>query len=263
MAGKRRKKAAPQATQVDVPIAANAPAPELPPPPEGEAGDVLRGGKKPPCAPEPMVPTNAGALVNNALCREIAAPNSKKPADDTVDPQVVLLDELAQGITYGTDLNHIKDDIIRISSYQAEKAELFNVIMRGIDLNRARDFVLMRANAERHLLAASMRGDLKSPEYLAFLNYSNTELASIAEKLAEQHPLNTGESEGLVSKVDHTKRTASALEEEAYKETTPQGREIIRRHVYKLRTKIAAAVKEETVAAPVKKRRTKNAKSAE
>lgn len=244
MAGKRgKKRVAPAAPVVEVPVEARAQAPQLPPPPVGEAGDVLRGGKKAVCIAEPVIPNSADAVINNALCREIVAPDSKKPADGTIDPQVVLLDELAQGLTYGTDLNHIKDDIVRIAAHQPEKSELYNVIMRGIDMNRARDFVVMRANAEKHLLAASMRGDLKSTEYLAFLRYSTQELATIEAKLAENHPINSTESEGLVTKVDHTKRIASAVEDEAYKETTPQGREIIRRQLYKLRTKLEEAGK--------------------
>lgn len=238
MAGKRRTKAVRAAVPpVEVPIDARAQAPQLPPPPpEGEAGDVLRGGKKGVCIPEPVIPNSPDALINNALCKEIAAPSPAKPGDDMVDPQVVLLDELAQGITYGTDLNHIKDDVIRVSQHQTEKADLFKVIMRGIDLNRARDFVTMRSHAEKQLLAASMRGDLKSTEYLAFLRYSNVELQQIESKLAESQPLNNNESEGLMAKVDHTKQLANHVDDERYKDTTPQGREMIRKQIYKIKT---------------------------
>ena len=193
----------PEAQAVPPPQPQPAAPPPLPPPPpqaqlpEGEAAPKRK--RRPIAEPDPvMIPATTDDVLNNVLCREIVNPQSGDE-EAPADPNIAVLDEIANGLAHGTSVNHVKDDIIRIASHQAEKTQVVKTVLQAIDLTRVNRFVQVRHTAEVALERAVKRGDLKSTEYVAFLRYSQ--------------------------KVD-------AQAEERFAGTTPQGREIIRKQLY-------------------------------
>lgn len=248
--GKNKKKVV--APPVEVPIEP-APAPPIipqqappPPPPriEGEPGNALRNGGNPIAQAQPALPDTPEALLNNVLCREIADPS---PAGQEVaDPNLTILKELARGLTSGTDLNHIREDVLRIASNQPEKVNVIKAMLLAIDLNRAARFAEVRDKAEQELARASMRGDLKSTEYLAFLRFSTTELKEIQSRLDPSeimHATGSTDSHAMLDRMDHAKQEQERAQAEQFKGTTPQGMEIVRKQVYKIKKRLQKAGK--------------------
>jgi hypothetical protein len=253
----KKKKAAPQ---VDVPIAPAAPAPAPPPPPipqqppkvavaapaiEGEPGNALRNGNNPVAQAEPIaMVTNPEGLLNNVLCREINDPSAA--GSEASDPNLTILEELARGLTAGTDLNHVREDVLRIASNQPEKVNVIKSMLLAIDLNRAARFAKVRDKAEAELARAALRGDLKSTEYLAFLKFSTTELAEIQGRLNPHDIMQasgTTDSQAMLDRMDHTKQEQEKAQAEQFKGTTPQGMEIIRKQVFKIKKRLRKAGK--------------------
>jgi hypothetical protein len=243
MAGKRKRKAAP-VVEVEVPLE-NAPAPPLLPPVAANEDDpaaALRGGPRPACEPQPVLVDSPEAVINNALCRELVdpTPDSKQHSPD---PNLTVLDEIAKGISHGTDINHVRDDAMRIASHQPEKINVVKALMRGVDINRLNRFAQVRDRAEHELAKAAMRGDLKSTEYLAFLRFSANEIKEIMGNMKVEEIMKNGggDSEGMLDKMDHAKQAQEANADTQYKGTTPQGREIIRKQMYHIETKLRKA----------------------
>lgn len=211
--------------------------PPLPPPPpqaqlpEGEAAPKRK--RRPIAEPDPvMIPATTDDVLNNVLCREIVNPQSGDE-EAPADPNIAVLDEIANGLAHGTSVNHVKDDIIRIASHQAEKTQVVKTVLQAIDLTRVNRFVQVRHTAEVALERAVKRGDLKSTEYVAFLRYSQDELEKIKKELANQsNHMNSFDTQSVIEKVDHARQKVDAQAEERFAGTTPQGREIIRKQLY-------------------------------
>lgn len=257
MAGKKRKKkvelvAVPLEVvppEADVPAPDPAPAPAPPPaapaPPqleEGLPGAKLRNERRRIAVPQPVMPMNPDDVINNVICREIVDPTDGE--DEPSDPNIAILDEIANGLAHGTSVNHVKDDIVRIASHQSEKTEVVKTILRAIDLSRANTFVQVRHTAERALARAVKRGDLKSTEWLAFLRYSQAELEKIKEDLSsDANHMNSFDTQAVIEKVDHARQKVDAQNEDRFKGTTPQGREIIRKQLYSVQKALRKAGK--------------------
>jgi hypothetical protein len=191
-----------------------------------------------------MMPTSPEALINNVLVREIEQPTHDAKAH-TPDPNITVLDEIARGISQGTDINHVRDDALRIASHQPEKVNIVKALMRGVDINRLNRFVQVRDRAEHELAKAALRGDLKSTEYLAFLRFAATEIKEIRENLTVEEIMRNGggDSEGMLNKMDHAQQAQETETAKQYKNTTPLGREIIRKQIHRMKTKLAKAGK--------------------
>jgi hypothetical protein len=230
--------------EVVPPEAQAAPAPEpaapppLPPPPPqpqlAEGAAAPKRKRRPIAEPDPvMIPATPDDVINNVLCREIVNPQDGGEDAPPADPNIAVLDEITNGLAHGTSVNHVKDDIIRIASHQAEKTQVIKTVLQAIDLTRVNRFVQVRHVAEVELERAVKRGDLKSTEYLAFLRYSQDELDKIKKNLADQsNHMNSFDTQSVIEKVDHARQKVDAQAEERFVGTTPQGREIIRKQLY-------------------------------
>jgi hypothetical protein len=208
-------------------------------------GEALRanGGQRRPFAkPEKVLPQNQDDVLNNVLARELADP-SPTPAGDTDDPNIGILNELAQGLSHGSDLNHVKDDVVRVASNQPEKIGVFQSVMRAIDLNRVNDFVQIRAHSEKEMKRAALRGDLKSWEHLALMRYSNDNIHQILASFKEGNGTTGVDSITLIEKVDFARQQHDAEVDKRYKNTTPQGREMIRKQIFVFKKKLQEAGK--------------------
>jgi hypothetical protein len=250
MAGRPKGKKKVEAPAVEVPLEPAPAPPQIPQqapkpePVEGEPGNALRNGAGAIAQAQPALPDSPEALINNVLCREIGDPS---PAgSEASDPNLTILEELAKGLTTGTDLNHVRDDVLRIAANQPEKVNVIKSMLLAIDLNRAARFAKVRDKAEAELARAAMRGDLKSTEYLAFLRFSTTELKDILARLDPHeimHSTGSVDSQAMLDRMDHQKQAQEAAQAEQFKGTTPQGMEIVRKQVYKIKKRLQKAGK--------------------
>lgn len=191
-----------------------------------------------------MMPGSPEAVINNVLVRELQDPSQDANAH-TPDPNITVLDEIAKGISLGTDINHVRDDALRIASHQQEKVNIVKALMRGVDINRLNRFVQVRDRAEHELAKAAMRGDLKSTEYLAFLRMGCNEIKEIMENLSTDEITKNGggDSVGMLNKMDHAQQAQEQQAVLQYKNTTPLGREVIRKQIHRMKTKLEKAGK--------------------
>lgn len=262
MAG-RKKKAAPDPFEVPIeePVPPQPPLPPPPVPPPANPDDPaagLRNGPRPVAQPVPMMPGTPEAVINNVLVRELENPTPDAKAH-APDPNIVVLDEIARGISQGTDINHVRDDALRIAAHQPEKVNIVNAILRGVDINRLNRFVQVRDQAEHALAVAAMRGDLKSTEYLAFLRMAANEIKEIRENLTVEEIMKHGgnDSAGMLNKMDHQAQAQEQIVAQQYKDTTPLGREIIRKQIHRIKTKLAEAGKLKKKGEPQEKKKAK------
>jgi hypothetical protein len=230
---KKVKAAAPAPPPPPPPIVEAAPAPDPGPPPP-EPDNALRNGQRPIAQPQPVLPDNPDAILNNVLCREINDPSPG--GEEAPDPHLTILAELTKGLTHGSDLNHVREDVFRIASNQQEKVNVIKSILRGVDMNRVSDFVSIRAVAEKALLKAAHRGDLKSTEYLTFLRYASTGLDGIMKNLSSDEVAKAAgnDSASMIERMDHTRQAQEDSAAKELKGVTPFGGEIIRRQIFKM-----------------------------
>jgi hypothetical protein len=247
MARKRKRKEQPEV--IEVPLEAAPVPPQLVAPPdelpvEGEPGNALRQGANPIAEPQPVLPDSPEAIINNVLCREIQQPS---PAGaEAPDPNLTILDELSKGLTNGTDLTHIREDVLRLAAHQPEKVNVMKSILLSLDLNRLARFAKVRDKAEQELARAALRGDLKSTEYLAFLRFSATEMKEIQAKLDPQELVKASggiDSQAMMDRMDTNRQAQEAAQAEQFKGTTPQGMEIVRKQVFKIKKRLKKAGK--------------------
>lgn len=234
-----------KAPEVSKPAPAKKPAPSQAPPKPSPKPPPKEASKPPdskplrrrlpPLSPTPVeFPRNEAEAMNNVLCRDVVHPETQD--DVPADPTVEVLSQLVSGIVNGTDLNPVKDTVQRILSHQRDKAELIASVLQNHEFHRVAEWTRVRAENERRLYKASLRGDLTTAESIAFMRTANQEINAFVDRVTllsknNQQALDTG----VVEKVDtaNIQEDPSALEH--FKGTTPHGREIIRRRLFALK----------------------------
>lgn len=141
----------------------------------------------------------------------------------------------------GTDLTPIRDDVTRILSSHEDKARIVAALVQNHDYHRINLLLQMRAEQEKRLWRASRRGDLSTPESLAFFRMATGEINRITETLRDNKAtINITDGSAMVDKVDTTRRDTDKQLIEAYSTTTPHGREIIRKRLYDMKKAVMA-----------------------
>lgn len=183
--------------------------------------------------PVPMEPRTPEAVLNNLIVRELCDPSGPV---EPLSPTIGILQKLTKGLTYGTDLSEIKNDITRIAQHQPEKADVFNAIMNLIDQERVADAVTMRAGTEKIIKRAVLRGDLSTCEALNVWRLTNGIIQEVQEKQADS---NKGvDTLTIVEKVDYARQTRERSVQQKWEGTSPWGREIIRKKIFELKKEL-------------------------
>jgi hypothetical protein len=212
------------------------------PPPSKPVKVKTKGPAAPPsktaagfAKPEVMMPTSPTAVLNNLIARETTTPSGPlEPVSETVNTLVKLTNAMSRG----EDISGIKNDIVRISSHQPEKAEVYQSVLNLINQERVTDAVVSRATVEKVLKRSAKRGDLSTSECLAVWEISNNIIRDHESKAAKQNkPVDTVTS---VDKVDFQTIEFERIVQEKWEGTTPQGRQIIRMKLFDLKRKILA-----------------------
>lgn len=173
-------------------------------------------------------------IVNNTVCRELMDPQS---AEIPVDPTLGVLDTLVGGVIHGTDISEAKEEVQRILASQREKSDIVVAMLRNHNYWRVNEWIKVRAENEARIFKASKRGDLTTPESLAFMRLANAEIEQFLA--STKTPQQTPDAETLVEKVGVTSVNRDRSLAAAYSETTPHGREIIRKRLISAKKSMA------------------------
>lgn len=184
--------------------------------------------------PVRSTPLTADDTINNFICDELAKPDSQKLPDD---PTLDILDRLVDCIVTGADVSEIKEEVTRLVSHPREKAEIIAAVLRNHEYRRFNQWLRVRAQSEELIFRSMRRGELSTAEALAFMRAANAEINQFTATLAKQED-KTSDPTSLLEKVDVGKAAREAESADAYKGTTPHGREIIRRRVFALRRQL-------------------------
>lgn len=186
--------------------------------------------------PVPVMPTTTEGIINNLMVRGITDPSGEV---EPLSPTVGLLQQLAHGLTYGDDLNKIKPELLRIAQHQPEKSDLFNAVINQINKERIADNMIIICGAEKRLKHDAQRGDLSTGEAIAVWRNSREVIKEI--KAEEAETSKAVDTITIVEKVDYTKQQVERTVQKRWENTTPFGREIIRKKLFELKQQMVAA----------------------
>lgn len=191
------------------------------------------------------MPFDSDGILNNIACRQIA--------DDRIEPEkavikldqsVAVLLEIVKGLNTGSDLSHVREEVMRFVSHQQGKLDLVKALMQANDITRLSRFTEMRDVSEQHLFRLHSRGDLTTPEWITLYHISTNEIKTIQAGMksgGENNQSGVASSSSLIDELDVKAQQSAADAEERYKGTSPQGREVIRKHLCRVQKALKAA----------------------
>lgn len=154
---------------------------------------------------------------------------SPPPADPILD----TLEKIVSGIKTGGDIQQESSAVLRFISNQESRSTLVDSMLLSHDYERLVRYAKARNHLEDVLLRASMRGDLSPTEALAFMSVVNAE-SKVLQARVRAGSENIKDIMALLEKADYALTERQVEITKRYVDTTPQGREIIRRLTHRL-----------------------------
>ena len=153
----------------------------------------------------------------------------RPPVPDAV---IETIERVVSSIRTGTDVVD-KDVVGRLISNQRDRAELLNNLVLTHDYDRLVRYLKARKALEEQLWLESEAGNLDAKEALLFLKLVIEESHAIYSRVqAGATPVE--DVMALLNKVDHTFALGEKDLQRQFANTSPQGREIVRRVAYRL-----------------------------
>lgn len=177
-------------------------------------------------------PTSATAIINNLVARELL--NSSGPVEP-VSATVGILSRLIRAMSGGEDIADIKEALTRIVTNQQEKAKIYASVLNQIDQERSMDWIIVRAQVEKLVKRASLRGDMSTPELMAVWHLANDSITTTQNRQDKTESVDTVT---IVEKVDVSRQESEHSAQQRWENTTPQGREIIRKKLFTLKREV-------------------------
>ena len=184
-------------------------------------------------------------LIERVIARQVKADAENlldlPPNDDprSEDPIVAVLGKLVQSFKLGSGSEDVKAEVTRLLNGRDEKAELVNSLLVAHDMDRLPDYLRLRRFMEKYLLHSAFNGNLTPAEALAFLKISQDEIRGIVSQVKSAGDPSK-DVDDLLNKADFVNKASQQELMDKFKQTSPQGREILRKIGYKL-SKAAAA----------------------
>lgn len=149
------------------------------------------------------------------------------------DPTLEVLNTVVQGIKNGTDLAPVYTQIARLINNQEERATLVNNLSLTHEYERKIEYMKARWALERYMFQLIATGKLKPHECMAFMRLIQEE-EKVIDSTVKAGGTSPNDIMTMLNKVDFTFQMKQEELENKFKNTTPQGREIVRRLSYKL-----------------------------
>lgn len=210
------------------------PAPPVPPP---QQEIVLPEVPALPFQPVPMMPDTPDGVVNNLVNREVLQPQG----DETPDSRTLrLLRQTVDSLATGASLESAKEELARIISNQDEKNRLITALCAQLDHERLANWMESQQHVERIIHRACRRGDLSSGEALVVYQMANTKIGEIRNQMAKVKADDAVTVMDRATVVRETESVERSLQRR-WEGLTPQGREIIRKNLFRLKQNVTEA----------------------
>jgi hypothetical protein len=194
----------------------------------------------PPSSLPPSAPEHTSAPVcpdDNSL--EVLAPLPPAPEDMVLD----TLDEVINSLKTGREITGLRERIAQLVTNQESRAELVSNMVMTHDFDRLARYMRARASLEDILLKAAVDRTLTPTQALAFLKIAQEQSEIILNRV-RAGATNIQDLLSLLNKADYALQVQDAELAKKFSNTSPQGREIIRRLVHHL-NKAASVTKVE------------------
>lgn len=186
-----------------------------------------------PFQPTSLLPITEAAVLSNMMSDFIR--QGGKP--ESPHKSIQTLDDLIAGVA-GGDIQAVKEEVMRLAANRVEKAALVESVLQEISYVRMLRHVQMRDASERVLHAATLSGDMKTDQAYAIYQMSQAAITEERKALGNAKPV---DAVTIINKVDISHHAQDTQTQERWQNTTPQGREIIRKKLYDLETKVKSA----------------------
>jgi hypothetical protein len=184
--------------------------------------------------PVMLPPTSPQAVLNNLIAEDILNPSAPL---EPISPTIEAMAKVVQGISTDGDLTCVKTDMTRTATNRMEKSEIVTSFLAQIDHERLPDWCYVRAKMEKRIKRAADRGEINTNQAIVVYGLANEAIDGIQSRQPKTKPV---DASTVVEKVDVKKVEAEASMEARWAGTTPQGREIIRKKLYRLKKTILA-----------------------
>jgi len=177
-------------------------------------------------------------VINRQLLDEIENP----PEADPLDPEIISLQEVLKAIDEGRPVAELTPLIAHATSGQDQLDTLVYTHYRRYRAKKLLRWLENDAHADRFLNRAFRRGDLTPAEALVFKRLAQSEIKEqamqILNELREGAP--TVAPEEAATRIDYNLHQTSdrTVITKTFEKMTPQGREIVRKLIFRARTKL-------------------------
>lgn len=182
--------------------------------------------------------TGAARLVERVVTRQLHRDIEEGASFSDVtqvndDPILTVLDRLITSFKHGSSTAGVREDVEKLLNARDERSELINSLMIAHDMDRLPDYLKVRRYIEKYLIRTALAGELSPAEALAFLKIAQGEIDTISSSVKSGTAPGKAVDE-LITKADFVSKASEKELAEKFKNTSPQGREILRKIGHKL-----------------------------
>lgn len=182
-----------------------------------------------------LPPTSPQAVLNNLLARDQLDP--QEPLEP-ISPTVVGLQNTIRALTNATSIEPYRAHIQQVATNQPEKNDVIFGYVNQADQEYLVDLISIRHDAVRHVKRAIRRGDVSSHEAIVVWQHADNRIPAIKKELKDNtKPVDTAT---VVEKIDYHRQQTEHIVLKKWEGTTPQGRELIRKKLWKLKKELKA-----------------------
>lgn len=176
------------------------------------------------------------ALSAELVDQAVAVP--RPPPAPPVSSRLIyeVLQTVTAGIQTGADISSAYPTISRLIHNNEQRANVVNQLLLTHEFSRAATLSEARDHLENELVRAAYRGDMTPAERLCLMTMLDKRLKESRGMIANgAQPIQ--DIQALLERVNYVTSDESGLKER-FKQTSPQGREIIRRMVTKIQSNL-------------------------
>lgn len=183
--------------------------------------------------PVEQLPVSRDAVLNNALVKEIMNPS---PDSEPEDLSLPVMREIVRAALEGKDLGEMEERIKQLSTMIHDKHALLQAIINGPHaLHEKYEWLAVRTRTDRELRKMARRGDLSSSELLVVAALASERIQEIDKEIRGAPP---ADPITVVHRIENNRKRDDASMAKVLEGTTPQGREIVRKQVYRIRKQV-------------------------
>ena len=193
--------------------------------------------------------SGSAKIVCAVLWRQLAE-NPPKPPPVTVvsgepDPALAELRAIVNGIHTGADLSGHRQALNRLLYNPEQRAQVIDSLLMVSDYKRLVELSEARNYLETCLVQSSYRGDLNPAEQLVLLSQLSAIVRQVEGKVRAGGQSMT-DIESTLRRIDYAANSDTDTLKKKFADTSPQGREVIRKLTMKLYKAVKQAEAEET-----------------